>query len=408
MKKIIFILFILLIIIGSILILASCNDNKAFKIGVILIGQKDEMYGYTYEHMRGINEAINELNLSTNDLIIVDQVSDEDSEIIKSKIDYLIKEGCKLIIGTSYGYMEEMQIAAENNPDIIFTHATGDLDTLAEDKPGNMNNYFGRIYQAWYLAGIVVGKSINEQDNVGFISSFGIQNGECTSAINAFTLGLQTVNGNSKVFVRVLGSWYDPEKEIEYATKLIENDECEIIVTDTDTTGPATVAASYGKQSIGYNSDMSLAIDPNCSNSILTSVIWNWSVYYAQAIKNAISCFSEKYDFVSSDNWRAFGNYYGDYTTGLYGIAPVTSESATDILEIINLVENTFNNNEREWKIFSNIQLHFLKESGKYNVQYIERTLFNVDNVEISNINENDLRQGMNYWLRGIVDKSTD
>ncbi|MDR0752350.1 MAG: BMP family ABC transporter substrate-binding protein [Christensenellaceae bacterium] len=406
MKKTILIILILTLTTLGLLLIVSCEkEQPRFRVGVLLIGDADERSGYTYEHLRGIKEAVGYLNLASDCLIIEESVPDNDDAYIRSVIDSFISKGCQIIIGTSYGYMTSMKAAAIDNPHVIFTHATGSLDTLPEDEPGNMNNYFGRIYQAWYLAGIVAGLNIEEEDNVGFISSFGIENGECTSAINAFTLGLQSVNGNSKVYVRVLGAWYAPEKEIEYATKLIVDDQCEIIVTDTDTIGPAQVAKEHGKLSIGYNSDMALVLDPERSDAVLTSVLWNWSAYYKEAIKVALACFDSDYVFVSSEKWREFGNYYGNYSTGLYKIAEVSTNDVSNVEQIISLVEETFLQNPPEWQIFSDVQLHFEIVSGKYVLKLIERTLVDINGNIIEEINENDLREGMNYWLRGIVNR---
>ena len=119
------------------------------------------------------------------DLVIVDEV-EEDYEAVWTACDTLVGAGCKIIFGISFGYIDAMEAAAATYPDVIFSHATG-----YKSNETNFNNYFGRIYQARYLAGIAAGLKSLElgNNNIGYVSAYGTEYAETCSGINAFTLG---------------------------------------------------------------------------------------------------------------------------------------------------------------------------------------------------------------------------
>lgn len=62
-----------------------------------------------------------------------------------------------LIFTTSFGYMEYTLNVAKKFPKVIFMHASG------YKTADNMGTYFGRNYQASYLAGISAGKMTKKE-----------------------------------------------------------------------------------------------------------------------------------------------------------------------------------------------------------------------------------------------------
>ena len=66
----------------------------------------------------------------------------------------------------------------------------------------NFTNYFGRIYQARYLSGLVAG--LKTESNIsGYVSAMGSDNSECTGGIDAFAMGVESVNPDARVLVAV-------------------------------------------------------------------------------------------------------------------------------------------------------------------------------------------------------------
>ena len=130
------------------------------------------------------------------------------------------------------------QLAAEY-PDVIFSHATG-----YKSNGTNFNNYFGRIYQARYLAGIAAGMKTTT-NKLGYVSAMGQENSECTGGINAFAMGAYSVNPDCEVYVKVTNSWYDPEGETQAAQALIDAG-CDVIAQHCDT--PKTHSLQLNRQ----------------------------------------------------------------------------------------------------------------------------------------------------------------
>ena len=134
------------------------GTNADFKVGAIYINSKNDTAGYTYAHNNGITTAMKDLGLDVDSqLVIVDEVA-EDYEAVSTAVDTLVGEGCNIIFGISFGYIDALADKAEEYPEVIFSHATG-----YKSNETNFNNYFGRIYQARYLAGVAAGlKSLEE------------------------------------------------------------------------------------------------------------------------------------------------------------------------------------------------------------------------------------------------------
>ncbi len=267
------------------------------KVGVIHISDPAEGSGYTYTHDLGIQGMQENLGLSDDQIVRKINVSDSDAEETKAAIRECIEEGCNIIFTTSWGYMEPTAEMAEQYPDVYFSHGTGYMSNGT-----NFNNYFGRIYQARYLSGIVAGMNTTT-NKIGYVAAMDSSNAEVTGGIDAFALGIYSVNPQAKVYVRVTNSWYDPEKEKAAAQVLLDTD-CDVIAQHCDTEYPQTLAEKKGVYSIGYNSDMS----KNAPDACLCSVIWNWSAYYTAAVQSVID-----------GTWDG-SNYYGGMAENLVGI----------------------------------------------------------------------------------------
>lgn len=267
------------------------------KVGVIHLSDPAEGSGYTYTHDLGIQGMQQNLNLSDDQIVRKINISDTDADATRAAIQECIGEGCNIIFTTSWGYMETTAEMAEEYPDIYFSHGTG---YMSNGK--NFNNYFGRIYQARYLSGIVAGMN-TKSDKIGYVAAMDSTNSEVTGGIDAFAMGIYSVNQNAKVYVKVTHSWFDPDGEKAAAETLL-NMGCDVIAQHCDTEYPQTLAQEKGVYSIGYNSDMS----KNAPEACLCSVIWNWSAYYTSAVQSVID-----------GTWDG-SNYYGGMNENLVGL----------------------------------------------------------------------------------------
>ena len=292
---------------------SSGISKDKIKVGVIHLSDPAEGSGYTYTHDLGIQGMQQNLGLSDSQIIRKNNVSDSDEEATEKAIQECVDEGCNIIFTTSWGYMKATAKMAEKYPDVYFSHGTG---YMSNGK--NFNNYFGRIYQARYLSGIVAGMN-TKTNKIGYVAAMGSDNSEVTGGIDAFALGIYSVNPDAKVYVKVTNSWYDPEGEKAAAQKLLDMD-CDVIAQHCDTVDPQVLAQKKGVYSIGYNSDMSKEAPKAC----LCSVIWNWSAYYTAAVQSVID-----------GTWDS-SNYYGGMNENLVGITPVADFAAKGTQEKVD------------------------------------------------------------------------
>jgi simple sugar transport system substrate-binding protein len=182
--------------------------------------------------------------------------------------------GNKLIFGTTFGYMEPMLKLAPEFKDIKFEHATG------YKTADNMRTYDSRTYEGAYMAGVIAGK-MTKTNTLGVVASIPIP--EVIRNINSFTLGAQSSNPKVKTKVVWVNGWFDPPKETEAATSLI-NGGADVLFQNTDSPAVLKTAESKGKRAFGWDSDMT-AYGPKAH---LASAIINWGPYYIKATKDAL------------------------------------------------------------------------------------------------------------------------
>ena len=179
-------------------------------------------------------------------------------------------QGNKLIFGTTFGYMEPMLKVAADNPEVKFEHATG-----YKTAP-NMRTYDSRTYEGAYMAGVIAGR-MTKSNTLGVVASIPIP--EVIRNINSFTLGAQSSNPNIKTKVVWVNEWFNPPKETEAATALI-NGGADILFQNTDSSAVLQTAEKMGKRGFGWDSDMT-AYGPKAH---LGSAIINWAPYYIKTV----------------------------------------------------------------------------------------------------------------------------
>lgn len=317
---------------------ASSSDAKAeglyapiakedIKVGVIHITDPAEGAGYTYTHDLGIQGMQKNLGLSDDQIVRKINVDDQKATDIQTALEECVEEGCNIIFATSWGYMDYVEAIAAEYPEVIFCHGTG-----YKSNGSNFTNYFGKIYQSRYLTGIAAGLK-TESNKIGYVAAQNNENGEVTSGIDAFAMGVELVNPDAKVYVKVTGSWFDPEGEGQAAEALI-NMGCDVIAQHCDTANPALAAEEAGVWAVGYNSDMA----EKAPGAVLTSTMWDWSVYYTAAVQAVID-----------GTWDG-SNYFGDMADGLVTIAPLSDLCADGTAEKIAEVQAKIESGE--WDVF--------------------------------------------------------
>lgn len=339
--------------------------KEDIKVGVIHITDPAEGSGYTYTHDQGIVGMQKNLGLDDSQIIRKNNVNDSDATAIENAMRECVEEGCNIIFATSWGFMDTCEALAEEFPDVIFSHGTG-----YKSNGVNFNNYFGRIYQARYLAGIAAGKK-TQTNKIGYVAAMGQDNSEVTGGCNAFAMGAYSVNPDCEVYVKVTNSWFDPEGEAQAAQALIAEG-CDVIGQHCDTPNPQTAAEKAGVFGVGYNSDMS----KDAPDAVLTSVMWDWSVYYTKAVQSVID-----------GTWDG-SNYFGGMEDGLVTIAPLADFCADGTQEAIDEAKAKIVSGE--WDVFDGV---------------IETNDGSTVGTEGQHMADADITGNMNWYFKNVVVK---
>lgn len=386
------------------------GDVSDFKVGAIYLTSRNDTAGYTYAHHQGITKAMEELGMDPDtQLFIVDKVDEDDTQV-GTAVDTLVGDGCNIIFGISFGYLTAMQAKAEEYPDVVFSHATG---FLSNDT--NFNNYFGRIYQARYLAGIAAGLKSLEMGNdaIGYVSAFGTDYAETCSGINGFTLGVQAVNPNVTVYVKELGAWTDEQNEYAFAEDLINTYNCGVIAQHCDSAQPQLAAEKAGVFGCGYNSDMT----GDAPAAHLTAPVWNWDVYYKTAIETAMKC-GDASNFVSAMGGPA---WYGGLAEDFVAVSPLSDNCSAGTLDAIDQVSELIISGA--WDVFSGVKLNItVDENGKAIVEQVDGAMVTSDRDEVDQngqvvvpanteivpaggacVEDSVITGSMNYFVKGVV-----
>ncbi len=293
MKRILLLLFALFI-----------STAFCFKVGFIYIGPIEDC-GWSYAHELGrqyIETMVTDLETEYYENIPGGEKSTE-------KLRKLADNGCDLIFATSYDYMDSVLKVAAEYPEVIFMHCSGNM------RSENVGTYFGRMYQADFLAGLVAGK-ISKTNTVGYVAPVKIP--EVIRGVNAFAIGVMKANSNAKVLLEWIGDWTDKEKELAATENLIEQG-VDVVAHGMDSETVNITADKYGVWSIGYNHDMSrYALDTH-----LTAPVWYWGVLYLDIVES-----------VMHGTWKSEALWSG-IESGIVELAPLNAVVSSDTRRLI-------------------------------------------------------------------------
>ena len=317
--------FLLVAVLVLSLVLAGCGGSKPadkpadkeMVVGFIYVGPIGDG-GYTFAHNEGRLQVEEKLGVKT---LYKENVAEDDQEVMNAVAD-MIDQGATVIFATSFGHMDGLEKSSKEYPNVAFMHCSGFKMTE------NMGNYFGRMYQARYLSGIVAGLK-TETNNIGYVGAFEIP--EVVRGLNAFTLGVQSVNPEAVVNVRWTQTWYDPATEKEAAKALLDSG-ADVIAQHQDTAGPQQAAEEAGAFSIGYNTDMKAAAPA----AYMTAPIWNWGPYYVSQVQ-----------LVMDGKWEA-ESYWGGMADNIVDLAPLTELAPAEAAELIETAKAKFISGETD------------------------------------------------------------
>ena len=249
---------------------AAPAKTEPLKIAFAYVGPVGDG-GWTFAHDNGRKAIEKEFGDKVVTSFVENVPESADAERVLRD---LAGQGNKLIFGTTFGYMEPMLKVAADNADVKFEHATG------YKQASNMRTYDSRTYEGAYMAGVIAGK-MTKTNTLGVVASIPIP--EVIRNINSFTLGAQSSNPKIKTKVVWVNEWFNPPKETEAATSLI-NGGADVLFQNTDSAAVLKTAQDKGKRAFGWDSDMT-AYGPKAH---LASAIINWGPYYVAATREAL------------------------------------------------------------------------------------------------------------------------
>lgn len=333
----------------------STKGEKELTVGFIYVGPIGDG-GWSYAQEQGRLYLEKETGVKT---LYKESVPEgpEVSDVVRNMID----QGANVIVAGSFGYMDYIEELSHEYPDVKFLHTSGYKTT------DNMTNFFGRIYQARYLSGIVAGLK-TKTNKIGYVAAFPIP--EVIRGINAFTLGAQSVNPDVTVEVMWTNTWYNPAKEKDAAIALLDKN-IDVIAQHQDTAGPQQAAQERGVWSVGYNTDMTHV----APKSHMTAPVWNWGPYLVDQINK-----------VKAGTWTN-EPYWGGLAEGVVALSPLTENAPEEAKVIVD--EYTKKIVDGEFHVF---QGEIKDQSGSVKVE-AGKSLTDGDML------------GMDWFVQGVIGK---
>ena len=241
-------------------------EEGKFNVAAVLIGPHDDG-GWSQAHYEGLEYIAD--NVSDVHIAYVENVPEgsESEQVFRS----LSRKGFDLILGTSFGFMDPMEIVAGEFPDITYIHISG-----YKSNGENFGNLFGAMEDMKYLAGMMAGARAKMDGNpkLGYMATFPIP--EEVRLGNAIALGMKVTCPECTMDVRWINTWHDPIIEKEAAASLFDAG-AQVVFTGADTPAVADVAQEKGKWGVTYDWYGSCKVD-----ACLTAPYWNWGPVYAE------------------------------------------------------------------------------------------------------------------------------
>jgi simple sugar transport system substrate-binding protein len=215
----------------------------------------------------------------------------------------LAMQGNQIIFTPSFGYMEPTLKVAREFPNVKFESVTG-YKTAPNVATSNARYYEGR-----YLAGIAAGRLATQ---AGYVAGFPIP--EVLQGINAFTLGMRSVNPKATLRVVFLGEWFNPPRERDAAMSLM-NQGAEVLAFHTGSNAVMVAAQERGRLAVAYHSDMR-KVAPDAQ---VAAVTHQWGDYYTRRVKAVLD-----------GNWQS-GNVWGGVREGMIRVDSFGSRVPTTV-----------------------------------------------------------------------------
>ena len=291
---------------------AGAQPSK-LKVGIIHIGSIADA-GYNQAHAEGV--AVMKKNLPGVEVIEVENVPESaDAERV---MENMIKQGAKLIIAASFGYLDPALRVAKKYPEVKFVHPAG------YKRAPNLTTYWGSTPEAFYLMGIAAGKT-TKKNKIGFVCALPVS--FFLANVNALHLGARSVNPKVETRIVFTGTFLDPGKEATAANALLDQGADVLgMIVDSPITVVQT-AEKRGAYSVGYHY---LGVQKFAPKGWISGVAFTWGGLYTRFAKQ-----------VMEGTWKS-ENILGDLASDLITIAPFGPAVPAGALKMIQATKQDF------------------------------------------------------------------
>ena len=250
---------------------ASRAASGPLRVGFLYDGPIDP---YSASHLHALSAQYLKRQLGNRiELVPAERVTEgKDADRVLRK---MCADGCQLVFGTAYGFMDAIVRVARDYPSVCFESNAG-FKTA-----DNVGTYNARYYQARYLAGMLAAHA-SKAGVLAYIAPVPVP--EVLQGINAYTLGARSVNPKITVRVYWTNNWRDPGLERE-ATYSLLSQGADVFTQHTDTVAVAEVARDRKLKLIGFQGDYSKIVPRNL---LLGTVLPSWNAYYLERTRKLL------------------------------------------------------------------------------------------------------------------------
>ena len=198
----------------------------------------------------------------------------------------------------------------------------------------NVSTYFGRSHEPRFLLGLIAG-AITKSNVIGYIDIH--SETEIITGINAFALGVKTVNPNAKVLI----SWLNETGDINQSKDLIQklHSRGADIIMQNDLIALGKGSRDFGLYSLKYSDKEEIWI-PEVNYALIT---WDWGQFYEKILRNIVNgsfkgIFSTESKRVSF--WWGMDSELVDIIYSKHNV-PTQTQKLVDIMREL-IIENRF------------------------------------------------------------------
>lgn len=314
--------------------IVKVDSVSELKVGLICLHDNNSTYDKNF--IDAFKVACEEAGISESNMLIKTNIPE--SIACYEAAAELVDQGCDYIFANSFGHEPYILKAANEFPQVQFSHATG--TTAHTEERGNFHNAFASIYEGRFLAGVAAGMKLaemvaadatianNGEIQIGYVGAFPYA--EVISGYTSWFLGVRyALEGMTRgaytpvMEVQYTGSWYDETAEKSAAENLITRG-AKLISQHADSMGAPTACETAGVPNVSYNGSTATA----CPNTFIVSSRIDWAPYYTYCFEQLLA--GEEIDL----DWT------GTIATGSVVLTELGSAAATETQSTLDYIKD--------------------------------------------------------------------